>query len=315
MGKLYFIINPKAGNGNGRRVWQTVEKELQTLNQSYSSFFSEYRGHAKELADSLIGEEDHLFIVVIGGDGTLNEVINSIANNQNVRLGFIPGGSGNDFSRGFRIPREPIQALHSLLGGINSEAQQVDVGYILNEGEEKIFFINNMGAGFDALICKDVEASMIKKFLNRVSLGNLVYVFILLKRLFTYQCYDLQLTIDGKVHHFQSTWFVTIANQPYFGGGMKIAPQALTSDGILNITVVHNLSKLKLLLVFISVFWGGHVSFKEVHNFLGKNISIHTSSPALMHVDGEPIGETPANIEVSHKAISLIRNSKISRQA
>ncbi|MFB6467622.1 diacylglycerol/lipid kinase family protein [Cytobacillus sp. Hz8] len=309
MVRLDFIINPQAGNGKGQKVWQMVEKELQAKNISYTAQLSQYRGHVKEIAASLFkGRTETLNIVVIGGDGTLNEAINSISNEERVRLGFIPGGSGNDFSRGFGIPKNPLKALETIIDSLPAKGRQVDVGFIVNENEEKIFFINNMGVGFDALICKEAEVSRVKKWLNRVSLGNFVYAIILLRSLFTFQCTKVQITIDGIVHEFHSTWFVTIANQPYYGGGMKISPDANASDGLLNITIVHDLSKLKLLLVSISVFWGGHVRFKEVHSFVGREISIQTASPLLIHVDGELAGSTPVKVKVRQKAIPIILN-------
>src|SRR5574342_31266 len=102
-----------------------------------------------------------------------------------------------------------------------------------------------------------------KALLNKLSLGRIVYVYFLLKKLFTYKTSTIDLSIDGKKHIFEQTWFVTVSNQPYYGGGVEIAPAAEPDDGLLNIAVVHQLSRLKLLLVFISVFWGRHIHFKE----------------------------------------------------
>jgi diacylglycerol kinase (ATP) len=113
-------------------------------------------------------------------------------------------------------------------------------------------------------------------------------------------------TIDGKEYRFENTWFVTVSNQPYYGGGMKISPDASVVDGKLNITVVSNLSRFKFLMVFITVFWGGHIRFKEVTSFDGKNISIVTEEKVYVHADGEYIGETPLEIKAMHKAVPLL---------
>jgi YegS/Rv2252/BmrU family lipid kinase len=245
-------------------------------------------------------------MIVVGGDGTLNEVINGIADYPHVRIGFIPGGSGNDFSRGYSTPKAPIKALREILGLINESSQYVDVGKLRNEEQKESYFINNMGAGFDAHIAKEANRSPLKQILNRLSLGSLVYAYILVKSLFTYKCTELMVEIDGTIYHFENAWFVTVSNQPFYGGGMKIAPEASPVDGQLDVTVVHHLSKLKLLLVFITVFWGGHRRFKEVETFTGRCISIRSSDLIDIHTDGEYIGGTPAEIQVYPQVLPII---------
>lgn len=166
--------------------------------------------------------------------------------------------------------------------------------------------MNNMGVGFDAVIAKEANESGVKRLLNRLSLGRLVYAYILIKKLITYRCVPIELIVDGRKYKFEAAWFVTISNQPYFGGGMKIAPSAMPADGLLDVTVVHRLSRWKLLLVFISVFWGKHTLFKEVQQFTGKSISIQSPFEILSHADGEVIGHTPLKIQNCPKALKII---------
>lgn len=311
MKQLYFIINPKAKNGHCFHIWKSVETQLKKDKIPYWALFSEYPGHAKILSRQIAASSsDDKIIIAVGGDGTMHEVMNGIVNNEKVTLGFIPGGSGNDFSRGFDIPSEPLKALHVICRLMKQDAQLIDAGKITMEDQSKHFFINNMGAGFDASIAYEVNQSPMKALLNKLSMGRLVYVYFLLKKLFTYKTSTIDLSIDGRKHIFDRTWFVTVSNQPFYGGGMKIAPEAVPDDGLLDITVVHKLSRLKLLLVFISVFSGKHIHFKEVNTFKGKVVSIHSTSSLYVHGDGEHLGFTPLTIHLQPKALAVLTRRK-----
>ncbi|MEH7251787.1 diacylglycerol kinase family protein [Neobacillus niacini] len=307
MKQIYFIINPKARNGYCLTIWKRVEAKLINNQIPFKAYFSEYHGHAIKLAEQIANSnnEDKV-IIAVGGDGTISEVVNGIINYNDITLGFVPGGSGNDFSRGFHIPAHPEEALEVILRLMKTEAPLIDVGKITMKDNSEHFFINNMGAGFDALISYEVNHSKVKAWLNKLSLGRLVYVYFLLKKLFSYKTSTIDLSIDGSRHILEQTWFVTVSNQPYYGGGMKIAPEAVPDDGLLDITVVHHLSRLKLLAVFISVFWGKHVHFKEVKTFKGKAVTIHSSSSLYVHADGENIGYTPLDIDVKTKTIKVL---------
>jgi diacylglycerol kinase (ATP) len=308
MKNIHIIINPQAKNGYSQKVWLDVEANLELMGIPYSAYFTEYRGHAKQIGEAIKGEvgTEETIIVVIGGDGTIHEVINGVVNTRNIFIGFIPGGSGNDFSRGYGIPQNPSSAFQYLLQHWEKPPTFVDVGKIIKSNQNVTHFINNMGAGFDALITKEANDSPLKKVLNRFSMGNLIYAYYVIKKLFTFQCTDITLLIDGKSHSFKNTWFVTVSNQPYYGGGMKISPDASVKDGLFNITVVHNLSRIKFLMVFITVFWGGHTRFKEVESFLGKEISIQSKKKLYVHADGEYIGETPLEIQAYQQIIPLL---------
>jgi diacylglycerol kinase (ATP) len=307
MKQIYFIINPKARNGYSLNVWKKVEIKLMEDKIPYLAFFTEYPGHAIKLASQIAASNhEQKVIIAVGGDGTISEVVNGIVEYNNITLGFVPGGSGNDFSRGFKIPSDPEEALSVILRLIKKEAAIIDIGKVTMKDESEAYFINNMGAGFDALISYEVNHSKVKAWLNKLSLGRLVYVYFLLKKLFSYKCTTIDLSIDGSRHILEQTWFVTVSNQPFYGGGMMIAPDAIPNDGLLDITVVHSLSKLKLLLVFISVFWGKHVLFKEVKTFRGRMVSIQSPSSLYVHADGEDIGYTPLNIHVQTKTLKAL---------
>ncbi|MEH7353691.1 diacylglycerol kinase family protein [Neobacillus drentensis] len=307
MKHIYFIVNPKARNGYCLKIWEGIESQLKIEQISYLAFFTEYPGHAKKLASQIaLHNQEQKLIIAVGGDGTMHEMINGIINDKRITLGFIPGGSGNDFSRGFQIPTDHLQALKVILRLMKQESLPIDIGKVKMDDGKEHFFINNMGVGFDAIISHEVNQSRMKALLNKFSLGRLVYVYFLLKKLFTYKTTTINLSIDGKKHIFEQTWFVTVSNQAYYGGGMKIAPHAEPDDGLFDITVVHQLSRLKLLLVFISVFWGKHIHFKEVKTFKGRVISIQSPNSLYVHADGENIGFTPLSIHLKPRALGVL---------
>ncbi|RSD27773.1 diacylglycerol/lipid kinase family protein [Mesobacillus subterraneus] len=307
MEKVYFIVNPLAKNGSCRKIWRNIEGELRGSGVTYLAFFTEYPGHAKELAEALARKADgsSALIAAVGGDGTLHEVVNGTALFPNVTVGFIPGGSGNDFSRGFGIPKNSGDALRLLIQQ-KKRASEIDIGKIQHNELQETYFMNNMGVGFDAAVAKESNESNMKRFLNKLSLGRLVYVYILVKKLLTYRSIPIDIHVDGKEFRYDSAWFVTVSNQPYYGGGMKIAPDALPDDGLLDVTVVHDLSRWKLLLIFISVFWGKHTRFREVEQFTGRSITITSPVEVLAHADGEAIGHTPVRIQACPKTLRII---------
>lgn len=309
MREMYFIVNLQAKNGRCRKVWKQVEQQLTERQIPFHVYFTEYSGHAIELTRRIATNDpsETKIIVAVGGDGTLHEVVNGTAGLSNITIGFIPGGSGNDFSRGFGIPQNPKKALEFILQE-NSKAI-VDTGESYGQNKDH-YFINNLGVGFDALISKEANQSKLKAKLNLLSLGSLAYAFIVIKRLFTYECTDMYITVDGKELKFEQVWFVTIANQVYFGGGMRIAPNASATDGLLDIIIVHNLSRWKLLFVFISVFWGGHTGFQEVYMGKGKKVSIKSDTPVFVHADGEIIGKTPIYVQVASHSHSIFAGKK-----
>lgn len=310
MRELYFIINPQAKNGYCLKTWKKIEQKLAELKVEYEAYFTEYKGNGKEIAESLLQKGNGLKIIVaVGGDGTLNEVVNGVKGANNVAIGFIPGGSGNDFVRGFHLPKDPMKALHYILHHKNKSPQIVDIGKVINKEGKVRCFVNNAGIGFDAHVVRKVNESKVKAFFNRFSLGKLAYVYFLIKELFTYKYNEVTVTIDGKEYHFNDVLVVTVSNHPYIGGGMKLAPFASSVDGELDVIVVHHLPKWKVLLFFMTVFWGGHLKFKSVNTFRGKEISISPKGHVYAHADGEAIDGTPFSIQVLHNTFPLIKDS------
>lgn len=310
--ELHFIINPVAKNGYSIKIWSKIEKVLQKHQFSYHSYFTEGPGDAVRYVDkTLTNAAETVFLIAVGGDGTIHEVVNGAYSFKNGIVGYIPAGSGNDFSRGFLIPRNPKKALQFILNGI-AEKRRVaiaDVGQFATNTAKGVF-VNNLGCGFDAKVVYEVNQSRTKKFFNRLGLGKLTYVYYLIKELFAYKPTDVTVHVDGKTSHFSRVWLVTVANHPYLGGGMKLLPDADPQDGQFNIIIVHDISRLKILTLFVSVFWGGHVGLKGVTILKGEQIQIENDSSVYQHADGEYIGNGKVDIQLKKKVLPVLSMSK-----
>lgn len=277
--QVYFIVNPKSGKG--LKVFNKFQKGL-TI--TYKVYQTEYPKHATALTEQIRRQDLNALVVAVGGDGTINEVINGAINSQ-LTIGVISSGSGNDFARAFYSFKTAKDIEHFLSG---RAVGQADIGQVSTDQEEK-YFINNGGLGFDALISYRVGKSKMKRLLNRINFGKLVYVYHVLIALVHFKPFQLKVkTEDGSVKLFENVWFVVASNQPYFGGGMKISPHSNTGDGKLEYTIIHQIGKLHFLKLFWKVFKGNHLVYQQyVKQLQGQSCSVQAGTPLFGHVDGE----------------------------
>ncbi|WAA10080.1 diacylglycerol/lipid kinase family protein [Fervidibacillus albus] len=305
--KLHFIINPAAKNGKSLNIWKSIEEKLIQKQIPFVSHFTKKRGDGKRLVKEIVKDNGAFYyIIAVGGDGTIHEVINGIYPFHRGIVGYIPAGSGNDFSRGYYIPKDPEKALEHILNLIDKQPTFVDIGKFQGVGFKKGVFINNFGCGFDAKIAVGANESNFKRIFNRFGFGKLVYVYYLIKELFRHRPLTISVDVDDRRKVFKKAWFVTVSNQPYYGGGMKISPESDPVDGQLEVIVVHNISKFKILTLFMTVFWGKHIQMKEVTILKGKRIRIRTDVPSILHADGEYAGVGNVDIELVPRSIPLL---------
>ncbi|WP_285765721.1 diacylglycerol kinase family protein [Peribacillus sp. SI8-4] len=284
---LYFIVNPRAGTAGSMKVWEKAERLLKSSSVPHEVFFTEEKGHAFRLTEEILSRTDRdTRIIAVGGDGTMNEVVNGALPFPHAILGSLAAGSGNDYVRGIQKTTGVGQALRLFQ---DNQHNAIDVGQYETDGKVG-YFMNSLGMGIDAEISADADRSPLKKWFNFVKAGKLIYLILFLNRLFTHKPGSMELIIDGKSRKLEKVWFIVIANQPYFGGGMKISPLAKLHDGRLNVIAVHDIAWLKLLAVFITVLWGGHLNIKNVDSFSGKMIKMKNHGTAKIQSDGEIVG-------------------------
>lgn len=292
---VIFIVNEQAGGGKGALVWHKLQ---QFLTIPYEAHVTKFSGHAVQLAKAYTyNKDENIMIIAVGGDGTMHEVIEGAAGYAHIQIGAVKAGSGNDFARGYHIFRS-IDELQQYYYENHKADHAMDLGNIVLSSGERQSFVNNTGIGFDAYITTMVNGSKLKSWLNVIGLGRLSYMLLTIWALFTFKRFNAIVECNGETYIFKKVWFISICNQPYFGGGMKISPKSKSDDRILELTVVHNLSRLKLLLVFATVFWGKHESFREVTMIRGDHFEMKIDTTTISHVDGELLGYVHANEHV-----------------
>lgn len=291
----YFIVNPQSRSGKGAQIWRRLEVELKKSTAEYQVYLTERPGHARELAARLTSGQTEpassQVVVAVGGDGTLNEVLDGLHVSSQVTLGYIPTGSGNDFARSMRIPKTPQRALHRILHP--RYFRFLDYGVlscdICNINHRR--FAVSSGIGFDAAVCQRLDASAFKKFLCRIHLSKLSYIFIGLQSLFRMRRVSGQLILDGiKKIPLKDIAFLSTHVQKYEGGGFKFAPKADPCDGQFDICVFSHVTRLKMIPPLLLAFVGMHTRCNIVRTYRCKELTVHMEAPCAVHADGESLG-------------------------
>ena len=301
-----FIVNPHSQSGKGQRIWDQIETVLKQRTAEYTVYFTKYQKHATKIVQKITSDlEPHTFIV-LGGDGTINEVINGITDFDKVTLGYIPSGSSNDFARAQKLETDPLKALDRILAG--TCVARVDIGMLSYHNRTRHFIVST-GIGFDAAVCHEAVISSLKVFFNQIKLGKLTYAGIALDRLIFSSPGKMTLTLDDHAPlQFERSYFATVMNHCYEGGGFKFCPEARPDDQLLDVIVVDNMSKLKVLALLPTAFKGHHVKFKGVHIFTCKKALIETHRALPVHTDGEPVFlQKKIRVTLSDKQVRILK--------
>lgn len=280
-----FIVNPVAGNGRSAKAFSKIKQCALYHEIESEYYFTKYPGHATEITQYLVAEYASLAcIIVVGGDGTLYEVMNGMGKG-NVPISIIPGGSGNDFARGSAIKGNPVNIFNAIVN--NQNISPYWLGNYKLDNHDKYSFVSNFGFGFDAEIARAANESRYKSLLNKLQLGKLCYVIALLQVLRSFKPQTVEIEIDGEKRVIQDCWMVTIANHPYYGGGMKIIPHATIQPNRFPVLVLHSISKWKILGLFMTIFTGKHIHFKEVNLLEAATLRISAKKLVHVQVDGQ----------------------------
>lgn len=285
---LHIIYNPMSSSGNGRKIFHRTIAVLDKENIEYKVYETTGPKSAKMYAKDITSDEYSDKIVVIGGDGTLHEVFNGIKDFSKATIGYIPSGSGGDFARDLGISTNPAKAIEAVIH--TKEYKMVDVGN-LTDAECNRKFCVSAGIGFDAAVCHEALHSRLKVFLNKLKLGKLTYVLIAIKQILSTKKHGCTIILDDarkiKFDHF---YFAAAMIHRYEGGGFMFCPDAKCDDGLFDLCVAGNLSKLKVLMTIPKALKGKHVSCKGISIYQAKKIQIISDEKLPIHGDGEYAG-------------------------
>ena len=303
------IVNPIAGNGRGKKDWKHISAVLKGEGIEYTVRFTERKGHAISLSLEGIAEGFRK-IIAVGGDGTLNEVVNGVLSNDlclptDIPLALIPVGTGNDWGRMFGIPLHYATAARIIREG---KKMLHDVGVVkYHEGnvQKQRYFINIAGLGFESVVVKRTNYQK-----ERGWGGKLIYFYNLLITLFSYKNTKVELTVDS-LKKKDRIFSINIGNGRYCGGGMRQTPNALPDDGFLDVTVIKNLGKAEIIRNLNILYNGKILDHPRIDGYRCKNVKVESESVIYVEADGESLGHTPAEFSIIPAGLTIIYGTKI----
>ena len=299
----YFIVNTSSGSGKGANVWKRISNVLKDRKVSYKAYKTRYKGHARELATNISSiDAKEVKLVVVGGDGTINEVINGIVDFDKVSFFVIPTGSGNDFARGMGISKDVELTTNIMLD--SEKIKEIDLGHIKwyepESGviKERLFAVSS-GIGMDAEVCRRALDGKLKKTLNKYGIGALTYLIHTVQALFSLKDNTTDITfthIDdkGEENRVSVRWekfiFSGIMNFSCEGGGVPMAPKADATDGLLSVSTGHGVSKWQTFFVLPFLVLGKHNILKcfDIRNVT--RVNMENDKLIELHTDGEFCG-------------------------
>jgi diacylglycerol kinase (ATP) len=293
--KIYYVNNPASGHKNGIKYFSKIKEAFLKRGIEFDFCQTEYAGHGTEIIKNL-NFENYDGIVVSGGDGTIFEMLNGYFINNSTKkipVGVIPIGRGNAFARDLDlVPERWTESIDAILSG---KTKKVDVGAFTTEGK-KYYFLNILGFGLVTDIA--ATAQKLKMF------GDLSYILGVFHRTIALKSYNLKMEADGKIIERENV-FVEISNSRYTGRDFLMAPSANIDDGLLDVTLLNKLSRVKVLQCLPKIFTGTHVQMKEVETFKVKRIKITTDTAKILTPDGQLMGSTPIEVECLPNAIEV----------
>jgi diacylglycerol kinase (ATP) len=292
----FFVVNPEAGGGRTRRLWRRLSTALAGRRGEFAVGVTAASGDAVLLARKA-ADDGWPLVVAVGGDGTLNEVVNGLAVARDpfaAVVGSVMTGRGCDACRNFGLSRDPVVALARALDG---EVTRVDVGEARWEAGRARCFVTAAGVGFDAVVARRAAARRWR--------GTLPYLAAVIETVWTYRA--VPGVIDGETPVVWSGLLTAavVANGAHYGGGMKIAPHADPADGSLDLIVLEDLGRVELLRWLPTVYRGAHLACPKVTALRQRMVTVKARAP--VHLDGEAAGEGPVAFSVRPSALRLRR--------
>jgi len=306
LSRIAFIVNPHAGNGSTGSKWPMIEALARDRLGPFEAYMTRGPGDAVLGVKNALAEKVRL-LVCVGGDGTLNEVVNGIMMHEasvrsDLALGFIPNGTGCDFVRTVSIPQDLEQAIDLIAAGT---VRSIDLGVLFfrdDQGHERRRYFHNItsfGLGGD-----------VAQRVNRTTkaLGPFVsFMWATLISIFSCGKKKIRLRVDEGFERELRVWNVAVANGQYHGGGMWVAPGASVCDGILNVTVIGDLAIPEIFLNLPKLYNGKINDIEKVTMLAGEKVKASSNEQVLLDVDGEQPGMLPIDIGIVADGLNIIR--------
>ena len=291
-------MNPAAAGGTTGKRWPEIAHRAAQRGLDGDALISEQPGQLTSLAaDAVAGGATRL--VVVGGDGSVNEVVNGIADAHGVELAVIPRGTGWDFVRTFDIPRDLDAAVDVALTGSVREIDLGAVTYRTWGGEDaRSVFANVASAGISGAIAQRANES------SKALGGKVSYYWATLAVFVGWQTGEMRVTVDGESRNGKMIDAV-VCNGRYLGGGMMMCPEAEPDDGVFDVLLIGDVTKRDLLLVLPKTYKGNHLPHPRLELLRGKVVTVESAEPLPIELDGEQPGTTPARFEVLPRALRL----------
>jgi diacylglycerol kinase (ATP) len=299
--KWMVILNPTSGNGKSKKKWPKINHFLKQYGFHYEVVFTEYSKHSISLVHQAI-EKGITNIICIGGDGTLHNIVNGIMSqnkipSNRVNVGMIPIGTGNDWVKTHHISRDIHNAIKTI---VKDELSYQDIGKIElnNKKAEHVYFNNIAGVGFDAHV-----VSKVNKYKK---IGSLSYLFGALIGLFSFKNFNASVYVNSKIIS-SKTLMVLIGLGKYSGGGMQLTKEPNAFDGLFDVSIAKNLSKIEIIRNLSHLFNGKITSHKKVESIKTTNveITINEENFPFVQADGELVGKGNLIITIIPKALSF----------
>lgn len=291
-----FLVNPASANGATGKRWAQLERRAAALGLRGEAMLSERPGHLTELAASVAAEG--VLLVVVGGDGTLNEVANGAAG-SGAEIAVIPAGTGRDFGRTYGIPRRFDAAVAVALG---ATTRTIDLGRatvsVPAGGEQTRLFANAASVGMSGAVAS--RANTMSKRLG----GRATFYLALVREFARWRNSEMTVSFEqgrrqGLMHD------VIVANGRFLGGGMQLAPAAEPDDGLFDVVLVGDISKRDFVTTSPKLYSGGHVGHPRIEIVRSPWVGVEAAQPMLVELDGEQHGSTPVRFEVVPKALRV----------
>lgn len=305
----YLLINPVAGGGNGKKIGEHIVNLMNQKNLVFTVLKTKYPLHEAKIISNLVSSTlvdwdvhtkniSNIFplLIVIGGDGTLHQVINSIE--KQIPIAYIPAGSGNDFARSLKISQSPQKLLENIIYTTKPHNVNLLSCYDHNKATQS-FCVNNVGIGLDASIVHATNHSSAKQQLYKYKMSTLSYIRSALQGILKQEDFPIKIEYQHQIYHFQHAFLCTVTNHSYFGGGVKIAPMADIDEAQIDLVLVEKQSLPKLFYLILLLLLQKHTKSKYFHHFKADQLGLISPSKQFLQKDGESFDKASYNLSFS----------------